>query len=139
MQQIPWLATVNALFNLTSATLVFLGWRAIRAGEPRRHRGYMIGALCASACFLTGYLIRVSTQGTQTFSGSGALKAVYLVILFSHMLLAMVIVPMVLRTVYLAWRDRRPQHRRLARITLPLWLYVSVTGVVVYLMLYWVG
>ncbi len=133
------LPPVNAALNATSAVLVFLGWRAIRAGDRARHRALMLAAFAASVLFLAGYLTRVALTGTHAFPGGGVLRAVYLAVLASHTLLAAMAAPMVLRTLFLALRDRFPAHRRIARVTLPVWLYVSATGVAVYLMLYHLG
>lgn len=130
------LPPVNATLNGTSALLVVLGWRAIRAGERERHRAFMLAAFGASVLFLVAYLTRVALTGTHAFPGGGALRAVYLVILASHTVLAAAAAPMVLRTLFLGVKARFPDHRRLARFTLPIWLYVSVTGVAVYVMLY---
>jgi putative membrane protein len=130
------LPTVNATLNAASATLVVLGFRAIRRGDRRRHRALMIAALACSAVFLAGYLTRMALTGTHRFPGEGALRLVYLAVLASHTVLAAVVAPLVLRTVFLALRARFPDHRRIARATLPVWLYVSLTGVVVYVMLY---
>lgn len=130
------LAAVNACFNALSACLVTAGFVAIRGGRRDVHARLMVAALVSSTLFLVGYLTRMGVYGSKTYTGTGTAKTVYLVILFSHMVLAAVIVPLVLRTVYLAYRKRFDQHRRWARWTLPLWFYVSVTGVVVYWMLY---
>jgi putative membrane protein len=127
---------VNATLNATSAVLLVLGFRAIRAGHRARHRALMLSALGSSVLFLAGYLTRIALTGTHAFPGTGALKAAYLAILASHTVLAAAVAPMILRTLYLALRDRYPDHRRLARSTLPVWLYVSVTGVAVYVLLY---
>jgi putative membrane protein len=96
----------------------------------------MLAAFASSVLFLAGYLTRVALTGTHAFPGGGALRAVYLAVLASHTLLAAAAAPMVLRTLFLALRDRFPDHRRIARFTLPIWMYVSVTGVAVYVMLY---
>ncbi len=130
------LPTVNAALNATSAVLVVLGFRAIRAGRRERHRALMLAAVATSVLFLAGYLTRIALTGTHRFPGSGALRAAYLAILGSHTLLAALAAPLVLWTLSLALRTRFPDPRRLARWTLPGWLYVSVTGVVVYVMLY---
>jgi putative membrane protein len=130
------LPPVNATLNGTSAVLVLLGWRAIRSGDRARHRALMLAALASSVLFLAGYLTRVALTGTHAFPGGGALRAVYLAVLGSHTLLAAIAAPMILRTLFLALRDRLPDHRRIARVTVPVWLYVSVTGVAVYVMLY---
>jgi len=130
------LPTVNASLNAISAILAVAGWRAIRAGKRERHRTLMLSALLCSALFLAGYLTRMALTGTHRFPGGGALRAVYLAVLGSHTVLAAAALPLVLRTLYLALRERFEAHRRLARWTFPIWAYVSVTGVVVYLMLY---
>ncbi len=130
------LPSVNAALNGTSAVLLVLGWRAIRAGERARHRALMLAALGASLLFLAGYVTRIALTGTHAFPGSGAFRALYLAILTSHTLLAAAAAPLILRTLFLALRARFPDHRRIARATFPVWLYVSVTGVAVYVMLY---
>jgi putative membrane protein len=130
------LPAVNALLNATAALLLVLGFRAIRAGHLRRHRALMLGALGASLLFLVGYFTRIALTGTHAFPGSGGFRAAYLAILASHTVLAALAGPMILRTLFLAVKARFPAHRRIARATLPVWLYVSVTGVAVYVMLY---
>jgi putative membrane protein len=130
------LPTVNAALNLLSATLLFAGWRAIRRGDRERHKQLMLAAVSSSAVFLVSYLTRVALTGTHRFPDDGALRAVYLVVLLTHTVLAAAAAPLVLRTVFLSLRDRIGEHRRIARWTLPIWMYVSVTGVVVYVMLY---
>ncbi|HEY0839445.1 MAG TPA: DUF420 domain-containing protein [Vulgatibacter sp.] len=127
---------LNACLNATSVLLLAGGFRAIRRGDVTRHKRFMVGAFGASVVFLASYLLRFWLTGSTRFPVEGGWKTLYLVILASHSLLAAVLVPMVLRTVWLPWKGRFPQHRKLARFTFPLWLYVSVTGVVVYLMLY---
>jgi putative membrane protein len=133
------LPPVNAVMNATSAVLVFLGWRAIRAGNRTRHRALMLSALGVSALFLVGYLTRVTLTGTHRFPGTGALRSAYLILLGTHTVLAAAIVPLIGFAIYYAWKGRFDSHRRVARVTLPAWLYVSVTGVLVYFMLYWVA
>lgn len=133
------LPPVNATLNGTSAVLAVLGWRAIKAGDRARHRALMLAAFAASVLFLAAYLTRVALTGTHAFPGTGALRTAYLAILASHTVLAALAAPMVLRTLFLALRDRFPAHRRIARATLPIWLYVSVTGVAVYVLLYQVA
>jgi len=130
------LPSVNASLNATSAVLLVLGWRAIRRGHVARHRALMLSALASSILFLAGYLTRIALTGTHAFPGSGAFRAVYLAVLASHTLLAVAAAPMILRTLFLALKARFPDHRRIARATFPVWLYVSVTGVAVYAMLY---
>jgi putative membrane protein len=130
------LAPVNACLNLASTLLLVAGYRFIKRKKTLYHQRAMIGAFGASALFLVFYLLRYSLTGTHQFAGTGLAKTVYLTILFSHMVLAAVIVPLILRLLYLAWRDRFEAHARLARWTFPMWLYVSVTGLVVYVLLY---
>lgn len=130
------LAAVNAGLNLSSALLLVTGLRFILRGDIRRHRRCMLGAVAAGALFLVLYVIRFSLTGTHAFPGPDAVRPWYLAILFSHMILAVVVLPMVLRLLQLAGRERFDAHRALARWTFPVWLYVSVTGLAVYLMLY---
>ena len=130
------LPAVNATLNATSAVLLVLGFRAIRGGHLRRHRAFMLAALASSVLFLAGYATRIALTGTHRFPGGGALRATYLAILGSHTVLAAIAGPLVVGTLVLALRARFPAHRRIARATLPVWLYVSVTGVAVYVMLY---
>jgi putative membrane protein len=133
------LAPLNALLNAGAGTLLFLGWRAIKRGDRERHRRLMVAAVSVSAVFLVSYLTRVALTGTHRFPGDGWLRALYLAILVSHTLLAVAAAPMALRALALGWTGRIEAHRRIARITFPVWLYVSVTGVVVYLLLYQVA
>ena len=109
------LPTANASLNALSAVLLLAGWRAIRAGRRERHRALMLSALGSSALFLVGYLTRVALTGTHRFPGDGALRATYLAVLGSHTVLAVAVLPMVLRTLYLALRGRFDAHRRIAR------------------------
>ncbi len=133
------LPTVNAALNALAFVLLTLGYAAIRRGARERHRRLMLAACAASALFLVSYLTRVALTGTHRFPAGGALRAAYLAILGSHTLLAALVLPLVLRALFLALRARFPAHRRIARATLPVWLYVSVTGVVVYVLLYHVA
>lgn len=130
------LAALNATLNGASAILIVFGWRAIRAGERDRHRALMLSALAVSTVFLASYLTRVAISGTHRYPGHGALKAFYLALLASHVTLAAATPPLVLLAVARAWKGRLAEHRRIVRYALPVWLYVSVTGVLVYLMLY---
>jgi putative membrane protein len=133
------LPPVNAALNASSGVLILLGWRAIRAGNRARHRALMLSALGVSSLFLVGYLTRVALTGTHRFPGSGPLRSAYLLLLGSHTVLAAAIVPLIGFALYFAWKGRFDAHRRVARYALPAWLYVSVTGVLVYVMLYWVA
>jgi putative membrane protein len=129
----------NAALNAASGTLAVLAWRAIRAGDRERHRRLMLGAVAVSAVFLVSYLARVALTGTHRFPGEGPLRWAYLAILLSHTLLAALAAPLVLRALFLGLAGRFADHRRLVRLAFPIWLYVSVTGVVVYLLLYQVA
>ena len=133
------LAPLNALLNASAGTLLFLGWRAIRRGDRQLHRRLMIAAVSVSALFLASYLTRVALTGTHRFPGEGWLRGLYLAILVSHTLLAVAAAPMALRSLFLGVKGRVDDHRRIARVAFPVWLYVSVTGVVVYLLLYQVA
>lgn len=130
------LAALNACFNATAGALMVSGVFAIKAGRIERHRKLMLAAFGASCLFLISYLTRYGIAGDTQFQGQGWLRPLYFTILISHIVLAVVVVPLVLRTLYLGLKERFDQHPRIARWTLPIWLYVSVTGVVVYVMLY---
>ena len=129
--------SLNAFLNATSACLVTTGWLLIRRGRRDSHRRTMIGAVVASSLFLASYLAYHSQVGSVRFSGSGPVRVVYFALLLCHTLLAALIVPLVLVTLTRGLRGRYDAHRPLARLTAPLWLFVSVSGVVVYWMLYW--
>ncbi len=130
------LAPINALLNSTSTLLLLAGYVAVRRRKIPAHRASMVGAFVASCVFLVGYLTRFALTGSHRFPDLGWVRVAYLAILISHMILALVTVPLVLRTLFLAWRRRFDEHRKIARFTYPIWLYVSFTGVVVYVMLY---
>ncbi len=130
---------VNAGLNALSGLLAVAGFVAIRRGRRDVHRKLMIAAVTASVLFLAGYLTRVALTGMHRFPGQGLLRATYLAVLGSHTLLAMVAAPLVIVTLALALRERFTSHRKLARTTLPIWLYVSATGVVVYVLPYQVA
>jgi len=130
------LPAVNATLNATSAVLLLLAYRAIRRFEIERHRRLMLAAAFTSTVFLVCYIVYHAQVGSVRFTGQGPVRAVYFTILITHTILAIAIVPMVLRTLFLGLRRRDDEHRRVARWTFPLWLYVSVTGVLVYFMLY---
>jgi putative membrane protein len=131
------LAANNAFLNASSGVCLALAVGAIRRGDRPLHRKLMLGALSCSALFLTSYLVRVALYPSRPFPGHGAVRAVYFTLLLSHMLLAMAVPPLALRTLWLAeFKQRFEEHRRLARITFPVWMYVSVTGVLVYAMLF---
>lgn len=126
---------VNASFNALSATLLTVGWLAIRRGARTLHKYLMVSAFVSSSLFLVGYLTYHWVHGDTKFGGHGAIKLVYLLILASHVLLSMAVVPMCLGSFFFAWKQRLLTHRRIGRVLLPIWLYVSVTGVVIFFML----
>lgn len=130
------LPALNATLNGVAAVLLVAGWACIRTGRRRAHRAAMVAALVTSAAFLASYVIYHANAGSKPYQGTGPLRAVYFTILITHVVLAAAIVPLVLVTVIRALRGRFETHRRVARWTLPLWLYVSVTGVAIYVMLY---
>ena len=130
------LPALNALLNTASAVLLVTGYRLIRQGRREAHRKAMTAALAVSVLFLASYLVYHAQAGSVKFTKTGWVRPVYFTVLISHTVLAACVAPMALVTVWRAWKGRFERHRRLARITLPLWLYVSVTGVIVYLMLY---
>ncbi len=126
---------VNATLNATAAILLVLGYRAIRSGQREIHKRLMVSAFAASAVFLVGYVLYHYAHGDTPYQGVGSIRIVYFTILITHVVLSIAMLPMILTTFYLAARQRFATHKRLARWTLPIWLYVSVTGVVIYLML----
>ncbi|HSB37421.1 MAG TPA: DUF420 domain-containing protein [Thermoanaerobaculia bacterium] len=130
------LPTLNALLNGTSAALLVTGWLLIRAGRRDAHRRAMTAALACSVLFLVSYLAYHAQVGSVRFTGRGSVRTVYLAILLTHTVLAAAVAPLAVTAFLLARTGRFETHRKLARWTLPLWLYVSVTGVVVYVMLY---
>jgi len=130
------LAAWNATLNGTAGVLVVLALRAIRARQVERHRKLMLTAVGVSAAFLVSYLLRVALSGPHPFPVSGLVRWLYLALLLSHTLLAMLAAPLILRTAFLGLKGRLDSHRRVARFTAPVWLYVSATGVLVYLFLY---
>jgi putative membrane protein len=133
---IEWMPLANALMNATSFVCLVMGRIYIGRGMIAQHRNSMVAALTASVLFLISYLVYHAYAGTTRFLAPPALRTVYLVLLGTHTVLAMVIVPMVLVTLWRALKVRYEHHRRIARWTLPLWMYVSATGVLIYLFLY---
>jgi len=130
------LPSLNAVLSATSAGLLALGYVLIRRGRREAHQKVMQAALACSALFLVSYLTYHAQVGSVRFPGQGPIRTVYFAILISHTILAIVIVPLVIVTFARARRGRFDRHRAIARVTLPLWAYVSVTGVIVYWMLY---
>jgi uncharacterized membrane protein YozB (DUF420 family) len=135
-EYISYLPHLNACLNGTSALLLLTGYSFIRARNVVAHRTCQVAALVVSILFLASYLFYHYNHGSTRFQGTGLARPIYFTILTTHTILAMVIVPLVILTFYRAFRGDFARHRKIARITLPLWLYVSVTGVIVYLMLY---
>jgi putative membrane protein len=123
-----------ASLNAVSVTLLLTALAAIRRGMRERHRTLMIANLGVSALFLVVYVTEMALFGTTRFPGDDWVRTLFLTILISHTILAVTLVPLVLRTFYLAFKQRFPEHKRIARVTFPIWLYISVTGVVIYWM-----
>jgi uncharacterized membrane protein YozB (DUF420 family) len=130
------LPALNAVLNSISAILLVIGYRFIQRGQRDAHRKCMLGAFATSTLFLISYLTYHYLHGSTKFQGQGIARVIYLTILLTHTVLATAIVPLVFITLSRALSARFDKHRRIARWTLPIWLYVSVTGVIVYLMLY---
>ena len=130
------LPTVNATLNAIAAVLLICGFVMIKRGRIETHRRFMLAAFTTSALFLISYVVYHANVGSKPFEGQGAIRWVYFAILLSHVVLAAIILPMALITLTHALRARFDRHVPIARWTLPIWLYVSVTGVVVYALLY---
>ena len=130
------LPALNATLNAISAVFLVSGYILIRRGRPDLHKRCMLGALTTSAIFLTSYLIYHYYTGSRPFQGQGLVRVIYFAILITHVVLAATILPLALTTTARGLMAQYERHARIARWTLPVWLYVSVTGVVVYLMLY---
>ena len=130
------LATTNAVLNSLASILLVAGWIFIRRGDWRAHRAAMVAAFATSAVFLASYLVYHYLEGSRKYAGPESLRLVYYVILLTHVVLAAAVPFLALRMFFLAWKGRWEAHRRLGRVTMPIWLYVSVTGVVIYGMLY---
>ena len=133
---VSYLPHLNAILNATCALLFFSGYSFIRAGRVAAHRTCQMAAVVVSVIFLASYLTYHYQHGATRFAGEGLARPIYFTILISHTILAIVIVPLVGVTLYRALKADFVRHRKIARLTLPLWLYVSITGVIVYLMLY---
>jgi len=130
------LPTLNAILNATSGLLVILGYRNIKRSNEETHKRFMLSAFAVSAIFFASYIIYHWNVGSVKFQGAGMIRYVYFTILISHTLMAVAIIPLVLRTIYLALKGKFSKHRKIAKITFPSWVFVSVSGVVVYFMLY---
>jgi uncharacterized membrane protein YozB (DUF420 family) len=136
MTWISALPTVNAVLNGTSAVFLFAGFVAIRRGSVTVHKACMLSAFGASTLFLVSYVMYHYHVGSTPFTGQGWIRPTYFAILITHVVLAALILPLALVTLYRALRGQFGRHRRIARWTLPIWLYVSVTGIIVYAILY---
>jgi uncharacterized membrane protein YozB (DUF420 family) len=136
MPSVSDLPALNATLNAISGILLVFGYGFIRQKRVNAHKFCMVGAFFTSVIFLISYLVYHWHVGSKPFSGSGWVRLVYFPILISHVVLAAMIVPMALMTLWRAWKEDFDRHQRIARWTLPMWLYVSITGVVVYVMLY---
>ena len=132
---LSFMPAVNASLNAGAALLLVLGYRAVKHGQQRRHKRLMISAFCASSLFLVGYLAYHYVHGDTMFTGQGAVRYVYFGVLISHILLSTVVIPLALAAFYYAFQARFQIHARITRVLFPIWLYVSVTGVVIYFML----
>lgn len=130
------LADVDAALNGVAFVLICAGLLAVKRGNVELHKKLMLAAVATSALFLACYLTYHATCESVKFQGEGAIRPVYFTLLISHIVLAAVQVPLILRTVYLGLKDRREAHKKWAKVTTPIWLYVSITGVVIYWMLY---
>ncbi len=139
MIPISYFPAIDATLNATSALLLTAGYVFIRRKNVQVHKACMLSAVVTSTLFLVCYVWYHAHHGVTRFGGQGVVRGFYLTLLASHTVLAAVIVPLVLVTLYRAWREMFDRHKRIARWTLPLWIYVSVTGVVVYWMLYHLG
>ena len=133
------LPTVNAFLNGTSAVLLSVGYFFIRQKRVATHRACMLAAFGTSSLFLVSYVVYHYHVGSTPFRGTGLVRPIYFTLLISHIALAAPIIPLALTTIYRAWAGQFERHRRLARWTLPIWLYVSVTGVIVYGMLHYLS
>ncbi len=130
------LPAFNAIFNLLSTICLILGYYSIKKKRETHHRNFMVAALIFSSIFLTGYLVYHYHHGSTKFPDLGWIKTLYLAILFPHIILAVVMVPMILVTFNHAFRKNWEKHKKIAKITFPIWMYVSVTGVIIYLMIH---
>ena len=135
-ETIRFLPTLNAILNATSGILILMGFFFIRRKRVQAHRACMIAAVCTSILFLISYLVYHYHHGATRFTGTGMVRTLYFVILISHTILAVVIVPFVIITLRRALKGQFARHIKVARWTFPMWIYVSVTGVIVYFMLY---
>lgn len=132
---VSFLPAVNAGLNSVAAALLVAGWVAIRKKHVRVHRYLMVSAFAASALFLVSYVVYHYAHGDTRYTGEGAMRVVYFAVLISHVLLSMAVVPLALSAFWFAFRRRFETHRKVTRVLAPIWLYVSITGVVIFFML----
>jgi len=133
--RLAFMPMVNAAFNATSATLIVLGYVSIKRKRREAHKRFMIAAFAASTLFLVGYLVYHSVHGETTYPGSGPIRTFYRTMLASHVILSAVALPLTLVAFFFAFRGSLAKHRKVVKFALPIWLYVSVTGVAIYAML----
>lgn len=133
--RLEFLPAVNAGLNALAASCLVAGYVAIRRGRSRLHRALMTSAFSASTLFFVSYLVYHYAHGDTKYAGTGPIRAVYLAILASHVLLSMAVVPLAIATLFFALKRSFARHKKLARVAVPIWLYVSVTGVVIFFML----
>jgi putative membrane protein len=133
---LDFLPALNAILNTTSAVLLVLGRRAVKRGDRKLHAKLMLAAFAASSIFLVSYLGYHYVHGDTHYAGAHAMRLFYLSVLVSHILMSIAVVPLVLAALWFAWRKTFNKHTRVTRVLYPIWLYVSVTGVAVYLLLY---
>lgn len=129
------LPALNALLNSSSTVFILLGFRAVRRREFRTHMKFMLTAFVTSSLFLISYVIYHNFHGSTPFEGQGLIRPIYFFILVSHIILSAFVVPMILTSFYLAFSGKLETHRKVSKVTLPIWLYVSVTGVLIFLIL----
>jgi putative membrane protein len=132
---VSFLPAVNATLNALAATLLLLGYVAIRRRKWRVHRFFMVAAFAASSLFLVSYLVYHAVHGDTHYAGTGALRTVYFSVLASHVILSATVVPLALTAFWFAWRRQFARHKRVTRVLWPIWMYVSVTGVFIYFLL----
>lgn len=132
----PWLPTFNAAMNALASVLLVCGWVAIRKKNKNAHRGFMVAALAISTAFLVGYIAHHLTHGESHYQGQGFWRPVYFGLLITHILGSALTLPVLATTLFFRFKGDDRHHREWGRFTLPLWLYVSVTGVIIYFMLY---
>jgi putative membrane protein len=132
---VGYLPAVNAALNATSAVFLLLGLRAVKARDLAQHARFLLAAMGSSALFLVSYIVYHSVHGDTKFQGQGAVRPVYFFILISHIVLSAVVLPLIFSSFFLSLSGRFPQHRKVSRYTFPIWLYVSVTGVLVFALL----